>query len=126
MKRLESPAAVAIVVLIAVALNALVLIGFAEVSDDFTLHGTGAVVGTALGLGLVNGGLFYFASRLRLHWGTLMTGAFLFGINVAAILVAGLLIPFSEAIIAVAYTGGGMALATGLLLWLFKIGEGPG
>jgi uncharacterized membrane protein YvlD (DUF360 family) len=123
MNRLESPQAVAGIVVVTVLVNALVLLGFSEVLDGFTLDGTGAAIGTALGLGLLNGALFYVASRMRLHWGVLTTGAFLFGINVAAIFVAGLLIPKTEAIIAVAYTGGGMALTTGLLLWLFSIDE---
>jgi uncharacterized membrane protein YvlD (DUF360 family) len=123
MNRLESPLAVTGIVLVTVLLNALVLLGFSEALDGFTLDGTGAAIGTAIGLGLVNGALFYIASRMRLQWGVLTIGAFLFGINVAAILVAGLLIPDTEAIIAVAYTGGGMALTTGLLLWLFSIGE---
>jgi uncharacterized membrane protein YvlD (DUF360 family) len=123
MNRLESPRAVAGIVVVTVLLNALVLLGFTEVLDSFALDGTGATVGAALGLGLVNGALFYLASRMRLHWSALTIGAFLFGINVAAILVAGLLIPSWEVTIAVAYTGGGMALATGLLLWLFSIDE---
>jgi uncharacterized membrane protein YvlD (DUF360 family) len=124
MTKSESPARVAIAVAVAVILNALVLLGFSQLLDSFTLEGPGAALGTALFLGLVNGGLIYVASRLRLRLGTLAIGAFLLGINVAAIVVAGLIIRESEeAFIAVAYTGGGMALATGLLIWFFSIGE---
>ena len=39
------------------ALNALVLLGFSELLDSFTLDGPGAALGTAIVLGLVNGGL---------------------------------------------------------------------
>jgi uncharacterized membrane protein YvlD (DUF360 family) len=124
MTKLESAARVSAVVALAVLLNALVLLGFSQLLDSFTLNGTGAALGTALILGLVNGGLIYGASRLRLRFGVLAIGAFLFGINVAAIVIAGLLIRESEeAAIAVAYTGAGMALVTGLLIWFFSIGE---
>jgi uncharacterized membrane protein YvlD (DUF360 family) len=124
MRKIDSPARVAIVVAVAVVLNALVLLGFSELLGSFTLDGPGAALGTALVLGLVNGGLIFAASRLRLRLGALAIGAFLLGINVAAIVVAGIIIRESEeAVIAVAYTGGGMALATGLLIWFFSIGE---
>jgi uncharacterized membrane protein YvlD (DUF360 family) len=124
MTKVDSPTRVAVAVAVAVLLNALVLLGFSELLGSFTLDGPGAALGTALALGLVNGGLIYAASRLPLRLGVFAIGAFLCGINVAAIVVAGFLIPkSSEAVIAVAYTGGGMALATGLLIWFFSIGE---
>lgn len=123
-EKIDSPGPVAIAVFMAVLLNALVLLGFSELLGSFTLDGPGAALGMALILGLVNGGLIYAASRLRFRLGILALGAFLFGVNVAAIVVGGLLIEeTSETVIAVAYTGGGMALATGLLIWLFSIGE---
>jgi hypothetical protein len=124
MSKIDSPARVAIVVVLAVILNFLVFLGFAQLLDALTLNGPGAAVATAIVLGLINGGLIYAASRLRLRLGTFALGAFLAGINVAAIVVAGIIIRESEeAVIAVAYTGGGMALATGLLIWFFSIGE---
>jgi uncharacterized membrane protein YvlD (DUF360 family) len=124
MAKMESPLRVSAVVALAVLLNALVLLGFSQLLDSFTLNGPGAALGSALILGLVNGGLIYGASRLSLRLGVFAIGAFLFGINVAAIVIAGLLIRESEeAVIAVAYTGGGMALVTGLLIWFFSIGE---
>ncbi len=124
MTKIDSPARVSIAVGLAVLLNALVLLGFSELLGSFTLDGPGDALGAAIALGLVNGGLLYGASRLPLRLGTFAIGAFLLGINVAAIAIAALIIPDSwEAVIAVAYTGGGMALATGLLIWLFSIGE---
>jgi uncharacterized membrane protein YvlD (DUF360 family) len=124
MTKIGSPARVAIAVAVAVLLNALALLGFSELLGSFTLDGPGAALGTALVLGLVNGGVLYVASRMTLRLGVLALGGFLLAINVAAIVIAGFLIPeSSEAVIAVAYTGGGMALATGLLIWFFSIGE---
>jgi hypothetical protein len=124
MTKIDSPGRIAIVVAVAVLLNFLVFLGFAQLLDVLTLKGPGAAVGTALALGLINGAIIYGASRLRLRLGTFALGAFLAGINVAAIVVAGIIIRESEeAVIAVAYTGGGMALATGLLIWFFSIGE---
>jgi uncharacterized membrane protein YvlD (DUF360 family) len=123
-EKIDPPGPVAIAVFMAVLLNALVLLGFSELLGSFTLNGPNAALGMALILGFVNGGLIYAASRLRFRLGIFALGAFLLGINVAAILVAGLLVPeSSEAVIAAAYTGGGMALATELLIWLFSIGE---
>jgi uncharacterized membrane protein YvlD (DUF360 family) len=124
MRSIDSPGRVAIAVAVAVVLNGLVLLGFSQMLGSFTLDGPGAALGTALVVGVVNGVVIYAASRLTLRLGVLALGAFLFAINVAAILVAGAIIREShEAVIAVAYTGGGMALATGLLIWFFSIGE---
>jgi uncharacterized membrane protein YvlD (DUF360 family) len=67
MTKIETPARVAIAVAVAVLLNALVLLGFSELLGSFTLDGPGAALGTALVLGLVNGGMLYAASRLTLR-----------------------------------------------------------
>jgi uncharacterized membrane protein YvlD (DUF360 family) len=124
MTRLDSPPRVAAAVSLTVLLNAFVILGFSALLDSFTLDGPVAALGTALVLGLVNGGLIYAASRMPLRLGVFAIGAFLLGINVAAIVIAGFLVtPSWETAIAIAYTGGGMALATGLLIWLFSIGE---
>jgi uncharacterized membrane protein YvlD (DUF360 family) len=127
MTKIDSPARAAAAVVLAVILNALVMLGFSQLLDSFTLDGPVAALGTALVLGLVNGGLIYATSRLPLRLGVFAIGALLLGVNLIAIVVAGLLVtPSWETAIAIAYTGGGMALATGLLIWLFSIGEEPG
>jgi uncharacterized membrane protein YvlD (DUF360 family) len=124
MTKIESQGRVAAAVASAILLNALIMLGFSALLDSFTLDGPVAALGTALVLGLVNGGLIYAASRMPLRLGVFAIGAFLLGINVAAIVIAGFLVtPSWETAVAVAYTGGGMALATGLLIWLFSIGE---
>jgi hypothetical protein len=119
-----SPRVIAAGVALVVVLDGLAIIVLSEISDSLTLDGVGAVLGLAIPLGLLNGLVFFIASRLDLRQGTLALGGLLAAINLIAVVVGVALMPGAWVDLpAIVYTGGGAALMTGLLIWLFSIGN---
>jgi hypothetical protein len=117
-----SPRIVALGVLVVVLLDGLLILGLSQLSGSLTLDGAPAAFGLALGLGILNGLLFFAASRLDLRRGTLVLGGFLAAINLIAVSVGAGLMPAAWVDVpGIVYTGGLMTLTTGLLIWLFSL-----